>query len=248
MPKPRHWTGQYRAGAGGAQGRGRGGGTSRQGVWESRSIISDKQGQAMDRGGGGAIRRMEQQKNDQLVERLGRQMKELFIGLTLKQEADNRRLRQENLAIRKQMLKLEKEKWEPNNRMELLMGAVLRQMGGQVLSHATGSAEVTPEKGSRPAVVMPVMPSTRQKRARPGVMAPQGAGANGTASAASPGGLGAKEAAELVRRSQVLEEALWEVMTTGEAAPMVTGFLQATGHHEVVGMIESGSQKAPAPE
>ena len=37
-------------------------------------------------------------------------MKELFVGLTLKQEEDNRRLREENLAIRKQMPELEKKK------------------------------------------------------------------------------------------------------------------------------------------
>ena len=84
-------------------------------------------------------------------------------------------------------------------------------------------------------MVMTVMPSTQQKQARPGVLAPRGAGANGTASAALPGGLGAQEAAELVRRSQVLEEALREVLTTGEAAPVVTRFLQANDHHEVVG-------------
>ena len=122
LPKPLD-----RAEAGGAPDRGRGGDTSRQGVWESRPTIADEQGQAMDRGGGETIRRTEQQENDQLVERLGRQMKELFTGLTLKQE-DNRRLREENLAITKQMLELKKERWEQNNRMELLMGAVLRQM------------------------------------------------------------------------------------------------------------------------
>ena len=44
--------------ADGAQGRGRGGGTA--GVWESRPTISDEQGKAMDRGGGEAIRKMEQ--------------------------------------------------------------------------------------------------------------------------------------------------------------------------------------------
>ena len=59
--------------------------------------------------------------------------------------------------------------------------------------------------------------------------------------------LGAQEAAELVRRrSQVLEEELREVLTTGEATPVVTRFLQANDHHEVVGMIKSGSQEAPA--
>ena len=174
-------------------------------------------------------------------------MCQLFVGLTLKQEEDNMTLREENLAIRKQMLELEKEQCAQNNRMELLMGAVLRQMGGQILPHAEGSVEVTPEKGSRPAVVMPVMPSTQQKQAKSGVLAPHGAGFNMTAFAALPGGLGAQEAAELVRRSHVLEETLRKVATTGEVAPVVTRFLQANGHHEVVGMIKSGSQEAPAP-
>ena len=105
MPKP-----LGRTVADGTQGRGRGDGTRSQGVWESRPTIVDEHGQAMDRGRGVAIRKMEEQENDQLVERLGRQMKELFAGLTLKQEEDSRRLKEENLAIRKQMVELEKEK------------------------------------------------------------------------------------------------------------------------------------------
>ena len=66
-----------------------------------------------------------------------------------------------------------------------------------------------------------------------------------TASAVSPGSLGTQETAELVRRSQMLEEAMREMLTTGTD---VTGFLQSKGHHEVAGMIISGSQVAPAPE
>ena len=165
--------------------------SSERGVWSvgGRPTIADGQGQAIYRGGGEAIRRAEQQENDQLVERLGRRMKELFAGLTLKQEEDNRRLKEENLAIRKQMLELEKEKWEQHNRTELRMGALLRQMGGQALPAEPGSVEVTPVRGSRPAMVIPEMPSTQQKQARPGMLAPQGTGANGTASAVSPGGL-----------------------------------------------------------
>ena len=54
----------------GAQGRGRGGGNA--GVWESRSTIADEHENAMDRGGEEAIREMEQQNNDQLVEKLSR--------------------------------------------------------------------------------------------------------------------------------------------------------------------------------
>ena len=45
----------------------------------------------------------------------------------------------------------------------------------------------------------------------------------------------------------MLEEALREVLTTNEAAPVITRFLQENGHHEVVGMIKSGSQEASAP-
>ena len=161
---------------------------------ESRPTIADEHGKAMDRGGGEAIRKMEEQENDQPVEGLGRQINELFAGLTLKQEEDNRRHKEENLAIRKQMVELEKEKWEQNNRMELMMGAMLRWLGGQALPVKPGSAEVTPVRGSRPAVVMPEMPSTQQKQARLGALAPQGTGANETASAVSPGSLGAQEA------------------------------------------------------
>ena len=228
--------------AGGAQGRGRGGGTRGQGVWESRPTIADEHGKAMDRGGEEAIREMEQQNNDQLVERLGRQINELFAGLTLKQEEANRRLNEENLAIRRQMVELEKEKWEQNNRMEQLMGAILGQLGGQVVPAEPGSAEMTPVRGSRPAVVVPEMPGTQEKQARPGVLAPQGARANETASAASPGSLGAGEAGETEKRSQMLEEALRDVLATGTN---LTEFLQAKGHGEVVGMINSGSQMAP---
>ena len=38
----------------------------------------------------------------------------------------------------------------------------------------------------------------------------------------------------------MMEEALRDVMTTGEGAAAFTGFLQARGHKEVVGMIGSG--------
>ena len=73
---------------------------------ESRPAIVDEHRRAMDRGGGEAIKKLEEQENDQLVERLGRQINELFAGLTLKQEEDNRRRKEENLAIRKQMVEL----------------------------------------------------------------------------------------------------------------------------------------------
>ena len=154
----------------GAQGRGMDGGNA--GVWESRPTIADEHGKAMDRGGEGAIGEMEQQSNDQLVEKLGRQINDLFAGLTLTQEEDNRRPKEENLAIRRKMVELEKEKWEQNNRTEQLMGAMLRQLGGQVVSVEPGSAEVTPVRGSRPVVVVPEMLGTQEKQARLGVLAP----------------------------------------------------------------------------
>ena len=69
LPKP-----LGRTMADGALGRGRGGGTRGQGVWESRPTIADEHGKAMDRGGEEAIREMEKLANDQLVEQLGRQM------------------------------------------------------------------------------------------------------------------------------------------------------------------------------
>ena len=47
------------------------------------------------------------------------------------------------------------------------------------------------------------------------------------------------DVAELVRKSQVMEAALRDVMTTGEGAAAFTGFLQARSHKEVVGMITS---------
>ena len=88
----------------------------------------------MNRGGEEAIREMDRLANEQLVEQLGSQMKELFSGLAQKQEEDNRRLREENLAIRKQMVELEREKLQQNSRMEQLMAAMLRQMGGVAAS------------------------------------------------------------------------------------------------------------------
>ena len=95
-------------------------------VLESRPTFVDENGQAKDSGGGEAIRKIEKHENDQLAEKLGKQIKELFAGLTLKQEEDNRRLKEENLAIGRQMVELEKKNWEQTNRMELLVGALLR--------------------------------------------------------------------------------------------------------------------------
>ena len=99
-------------------------GSSSQGEWASRPAIADEHGRTMDRGGEEALKRMELQAHERLqVERLGKQMKELFTNLTLKQEEDNRKLREENAAIRRQMLEL--EKLVQNNRMEQLMTSPL---------------------------------------------------------------------------------------------------------------------------
>ena len=70
--------------------------------------------------------------------------------MTLKHEKDNMKLREENLAIKKRMVELEEEKMQQNNRMELLVTALLRQVGGAPLP----SQEVTPERGDRPADVV----------------------------------------------------------------------------------------------
>ena len=112
---------------------GAGGNTGLQEGWVSRPTIVDESGEPMDRGGEDAIREINRQANELLVEQLSMQMKEMFTGLTLKQEEDTRRLREENLAIKKQMMELEKEKMQQNNRMEQLMAALVRQMGGDQL-------------------------------------------------------------------------------------------------------------------
>ena len=119
------------------------------------------------------------------MEQLGVQMKELFTGLTLKQEEDtcNRRLRKEGLVIKKQMVELEKEKMQQNSWVEQLMTALLRQMGGdQSTPMQPANAAVTPERSSRPAAVSEqaaafrregMVPSTQQEQARPTVVARQ---------------------------------------------------------------------------
>ena len=99
----------------------------------------------------------------------------------LKQEKDNRRPKEENLAIKKQMVEPEKEKMQHNSRMEQLMTALLRQMGGdQSTPMQPAGAEVTPERSIRPAAVSEqvaafrregMMPSTHQKQARLAVVA-----------------------------------------------------------------------------
>ena len=94
---------------------------------------------------------MNRQANELVVEQLGKQMHELFTAMTLKQEEDNRKIRDENLATKKQMMVLEKEKMQQNNRMRLLMTALLRQVGGAPLPSQAANQETTPVRGGRPA-------------------------------------------------------------------------------------------------
>ena len=51
--------------------------------------------------------------------------------------------------------------------------------------------------------------------------------------------MGPQEVAELVKRNQAMEVALQDVLTSGERATAVAGWLQAKGHGEVVGAITS---------
>ena len=71
---------------------GAGGSTCLQGGWANRPVIADETGAPMDRGGEEAVKEMNRQATELLVEQLGRQMKELFSGLAQKQEEDNKRL------------------------------------------------------------------------------------------------------------------------------------------------------------
>ena len=237
---------------------GAGGSTGQQGGGVSRPVITDETGQQMDRGGGEAIQEMNRLANELLVAQLGSQMKEMFHGLALKQEEENRRLKEENLAIRKQMVELEQEKLQQNNRMEQLITAMLQQMGGgQPSAGQSVSAEQTPARPSRPAVVVPTMPGTQEKQDRAGLLARQGGtGMNSTQEwmqhnsqltppAQHRGSSSFQQEAELAElrvKSREMEAALRDVMTEGEGAGMMTRFLEAKGHSGVVGMIALGGQ------
>ena len=204
---------------------GAGGSTSQQGGGDSRPVIEDEAGRPMDRGGEEAIREMDELAKDQLMEQLGKQINELFTGLVKKQEEDNRKLREENEDIRKQMM-------QQNSRLEELMTVMLTKMG-EVQPVSPGSplsTEVTPEKGRR--CVMPVMPSTQQRQVRAGALAKQDKQAAGDSDN--------QEVAELRRRNQAMENALRCVMSTDESTGMMQKFMQEKGHSEVVGIITAG--------
>ena len=57
-----------------------------------------------------------------------------------------------------------------------------------------------------------------------------------------PGQLDAEGIAEMVRSHQAMKEALKDCMAQGAG---MTDFMQTRGHHEVVGMIESGGVMPP---
>jgi hypothetical protein len=105
------------------------------------------------------------------------------------------------------------------------------------------NAEVTPEKG-RPAVVMPVMPSTQEKQVRAGALAQQWLPARhpGEVQQAkqAAGDSDNQEMAELKRRNQAMEDALRCVISTDESTGMMEKFMQSKGHSEVVGIITAG--------
>jgi hypothetical protein len=206
----------------------------------------------MDRGGEEAIREMDKLANDQLMEQLGRKINELFTGLVQKQEEDSRKLQEENLAIKKQMVELEREKLQQNSRMEELMQqnnrvmtAMLQKMGGvqPEAPESPLSAEVTPVK-NKTVVVVPGMPGTGEKQVRTGELAQQwlpvrhpGEGQQAKQAAGSD----SQEMAELRRRSQAMEAALRDVMLMGEeGASMVTQLMLGKGHNEVVGIMTAG--------
>jgi hypothetical protein len=122
--------------------------------------------------------------------------------------------------------------------MEELMTAMLQKMGG-VQPVAPGSplnAEVTPVK-NKTEVVMPGMPGTQEKQVRAGTVVQQWA-------EVAAGDSDSQEMAELRRRSQAMEDALRDVMSTdegiGDCTGMMARFMQSKGHSEVVGIITAG--------
>ena len=196
VPRPldRQRAGGVGVWVGGGQGSGRdnGGGTG-------GPTIADEEGVAMDRGGEEAIRRMEQEAGDRVMVKLSEQMRELFGSLAVKQDEENRRLREENLRLQRQMV-------EQNSRIEQMMVVLMGQRGGDQLAPvgpamqpvSPASAEVTPVKGRQATVVMPALPGTQgpaslEKKDR---------------SAVGPEQLGAEAIAEMARTNKAMEEAL----------------------------------------
>ena len=199
----------------------------------------------MDRGGAEAIREMDELAKAQLVEQLGKQMKELFSGLAQKQEEENRRLKEENLAIKKQMMELEQEKQQQNSRMEQMMETMMQQMkqmqmqqmgGGRSFAGQPADAELTPAKPTR-QVVLPSMPGTLEKQTKAGSLAKQGGAGGGNSSSQQEA-----ELAGLRARNREMEAALKDVLIEGEGACMLARCLEAKGHSGVVERIALGGQ------
>ena len=217
------------AGGGQASGRDSGGGTG-------GPTIADEQGVAMDRGGEEAIGRMEQEAGDRVMVRLSEQMRELFGSLAVKQDEENRRLREENMRLQRQMV-------EQNSRIEQMMVVLMGQRGGDQLipvgpamqPASPASTEVTPVKGRQATVVMPALPGTQgpaslEKRDR---------------SAVVTGQPGAEAIAEMVRSNQAMRAALQDVLAAEGGGAGMAHFMQSNGHGGVIGMIESGGVMPP---
>ena len=79
---------------------------------------------------------------------------------------------------------------------------------------------------------MPVMPSTQQRQVRAGALAKQDKQAAGDSDN--------QEVAELRRRNHAMEDALRDVMSSGEGGSMMTQLMLGKGHSEVVGIIAAG--------
>ena len=84
----------------------------------------------MDMGGEEAIRKMNRQANEMLVEQLGMQNDEGAVHRFGTEAGGGQKEAQGGEPSKKQMMELEKEKMQQNNRMEQLVTALLRQMGG----------------------------------------------------------------------------------------------------------------------
>ena len=140
-------------------------------------------------------------------------------------------------TMQRQLVEQNNRMEQQSNRMEQMMGLLLRQMDGKQSgspASAEVSPEVTPEKGNKAAVVMPPLPgaegpSSLVKEARP-------------ATHPNFGQLDEEEVAEMMRSNLAMREALKDCMAQGAG---MTDFMQTRGHHEVVGMIESGGVMPP---
>ena len=130
--------------------------------------------------------------------------------------------------------------------------ALLRQVGGAPLPSQVADQETTPVSGDRPATVVDQVaafrrateenaPGAQPKQARPGVVVRQAAAVSGPEGQLRHPGVevAGVDTTELARGSQVTAKALRDVLTTGKGAGALKGFLQARGHEEEVGMIES---------